>query len=49
MEDVYNAGLTKAIGLSNFNGPQVRRIHDAAVVKPHNLQVSPSKVPILAE
>jgi len=39
MEDVYNAGLAKAIGLSNFNQRQIQRIYDSATVKPMNLQV----------
>jgi diketogulonate reductase-like aldo/keto reductase len=39
MEDCYNAGLTKAIGLSNFNAKQVQYIHEHATIKPQNLQV----------
>lgn len=40
MEDVFNAGLAKAIGLSNVNTKQIDRIYNAASVKPHNVQVS---------
>jgi len=39
MEDVYNAGLAKAIGLSNHNSKQIQRIYDNATVKPMALQV----------
>jgi alcohol dehydrogenase (NADP+) len=39
MEQVFNKGLTKAIGLSNFNAKQIQNIYDKATVKPHNLQV----------
>jgi len=39
MEAVFNKGLTKAIGLSNFNQQQIQRIYDNAQVKPHNLQL----------
>lgn len=38
MEDVFNAGLAKAIGLSNVNTKQIDRIYNAASVKPHNVQ-----------
>jgi len=40
MEDVYKLGLTKSIGLSNFSMPQIQRVYDNAVVKPHNLQLA---------
>ncbi|KFD72200.1 hypothetical protein M514_01386 [Trichuris suis] len=39
MEDVLNEGLTRSIGLSNFNIAQMVRIMDSCTVKPHNLQV----------
>lgn len=39
MEDAYKAGLAKAIGLSNFNSKQIKRIYDDAEIKPHNVQV----------
>lgn len=39
MEKQVKSGLTKAIGLSNFNASQVRRIYEAAEIKPANLQV----------
>ncbi len=38
MEDVFNAGLAKAIGISNYNLSQVKRILAVATVKPANLQ-----------
>uniref|UniRef100_A0A914XEI6 NADP-dependent oxidoreductase domain-containing protein n=1 Tax=Plectus sambesii TaxID=2011161 RepID=A0A914XEI6_9BILA len=38
MEGVFEKGLTKAIGVSNFSEEQVQRIYDNAKVKPHNLQ-----------
>ncbi len=40
MEGVFDRGLAKAIGVSNFNAEQVQRICDTARVKPHNIQVS---------
>lgn len=39
MEDVYNKGLVRAIGLSNFSPTHIKRIYDNAKVKPHSLQV----------
>ncbi|VDK63457.1 unnamed protein product [Anisakis simplex] len=39
MEKVYEKGLAKAIGLSNFNVEQIQNIYHAAKVKPHNLQI----------
>jgi diketogulonate reductase-like aldo/keto reductase len=39
MEQVYNKGLVKAIGVSNFNAKQIQHLYDKATVKPHNLQV----------
>jgi diketogulonate reductase-like aldo/keto reductase len=41
MEGVFEKGLTKAIGVSNFNDEQIQRIYDNAKVKPHNSQVCP--------
>jgi aldehyde reductase len=38
MEECYKAGLTKHIGLSNFNGKMIEKLCKTAVVKPHNLQ-----------
>lgn len=40
MEDCVDAGLTRNIGLSNFNSQQIQRIVDAARIPPTNLQVS---------
>ncbi|XP_076318486.1 1,5-anhydro-D-fructose reductase-like isoform X2 [Tachypleus tridentatus] len=39
MEDAVDAGMTKAIGLSNFNSEQIKRIYENARIKPANLQV----------
>ncbi len=39
MEGLVEDNLTKAIGLSNFNSKQIKRIYDAAAIKPANLQV----------
>jgi len=39
MEGVFEKGLTKAIGVSNFNEEQIQRVYDSAKVKPHNSQV----------
>ncbi|KAG5899518.1 hypothetical protein JTB14_008207 [Gonioctena quinquepunctata] len=39
MEKQVESGLAKAIGLSNFNAEQLRRIHDSAEIKPTVLQV----------
>ncbi|RWR99051.1 aldose reductase-like protein, partial [Dinothrombium tinctorium] len=39
MEDCYNAGLVKSIGLSNFNSEQIERILSMAKIKPVNNQV----------
>lgn len=38
MEDQVYGGLTKAIGLSNFNVNQIKRILDNCRIKPDNLQ-----------
>nr|CAI5823891.1 unnamed protein product [Callosobruchus analis] len=44
MEECVELGLTKSIGLSNFNSKQVQRILDAAVIKPvmNQIEVSPN-------
>ncbi|KRY45646.1 1,5-anhydro-D-fructose reductase [Trichinella britovi] len=39
MEEVYKKGLTRAIGLSNFNIEQMQRIIDNCEIIPHNIQV----------
>ena len=39
MEECYKQGLTKAIGLSNFNSKQITRILENCTVKPANLQI----------
>ncbi|VDM21169.1 unnamed protein product [Wuchereria bancrofti] len=39
LENLYNKGILKAIGLSNFNVEQTQRVLDNATVKPHNIQV----------
>lgn len=39
MEDQVTAGLTKAIGLSNFNASQITRIMEKATILPSNLQI----------
>ena len=39
MENTVDAGLTKSIGISNFNEDQIDRIVKAARIKPANIQV----------
>ncbi|CAN8000246.1 unnamed protein product, partial [Ixodes hexagonus] len=39
MEDAANLGLTRSIGLCNFNSEQISRILAVAAIKPANLQV----------
>ena len=39
MEALVNKGLTKAIGLSNFNSKQIQRVLDSCNIKPVMLQV----------
>lgn len=39
MEEAANLGLTRAIGLCNFNCDQISRILAKAIIKPANLQV----------
>uniref|UniRef100_A0A5S6QFJ0 Aldo_ket_red domain-containing protein n=1 Tax=Trichuris muris TaxID=70415 RepID=A0A5S6QFJ0_TRIMR len=38
MEDLLDSGLARAIGISNFNLQQTKRILDNCSVKPHNMQ-----------
>lgn len=39
MEELVENGLTKSIGVSNFNKRQIQEILDVASVKPVNNQV----------
>lgn len=39
LEDCVRAGLVRNIGVSNFNSQQIKRVVDAATIKPCNLQV----------
>ncbi|XP_042144500.1 1,5-anhydro-D-fructose reductase-like [Ixodes scapularis] len=39
MEDVFNGRITRAIGLSNCNCKQLKRIYDCSKIKPCNLQI----------
>lgn len=39
MEEMVELGLTKSIGISNFNKNQIQRIIDNAKIKPSNLQI----------
>lgn len=39
MEEMVTAGLTKSIGVSNFNKSQVQRLLDNSTIKPTNVQV----------
>ncbi len=39
MEECFELGLAKAIGLSNFNSQQIQRVMDNCKVKPANNQV----------
>ncbi|PIO66493.1 oxidoreductase, aldo/keto reductase family protein [Teladorsagia circumcincta] len=39
LEGVYKKGLTKAVGVSNWNGEQIERVLKTASVPIHNLQV----------
>ncbi|KFM59367.1 Alcohol dehydrogenase [NADP(+)], partial [Stegodyphus mimosarum] len=39
MEKLVDKGLTRAIGLSNYNSEQVKLVYDAARIKPAVLQV----------
>ena len=40
MEECVKLGLTKSIGVSNFNSEQIKRVLDAATIKPVVNQVS---------
>ncbi|VDM98337.1 unnamed protein product, partial [Onchocerca ochengi] len=44
LENLYEKGTLKAIGLSNFNEEQIQNILDHATVKPHNLQHNEQRV-----
>lgn len=39
MEEMVDQGLTKSIGVSNFNPKQIQRILDNCTIKPVNNQV----------
>jgi len=39
MEEMVDAGLTRSIGISNFNSQQIERILKVARIKPANIQV----------
>uniref|UniRef100_A0A336KNX9 CSON008193 protein n=1 Tax=Culicoides sonorensis TaxID=179676 RepID=A0A336KNX9_CULSO len=39
MEEMVNKGLTKYIGISNFNQNQIQRVIDNCTIKPVNLQI----------
>lgn len=39
MENLVKLGLTKSIGLSNFNQEQIQRIYNTSKIKPAVLQV----------
>lgn len=39
LEELVGAGLSKSIGLSNFNESQIQRIIDNATIKPASLQI----------
>lgn len=39
MEEMVEMGLTKSIGVSNFNKDQIQRILDNSKIKPANLQI----------
>jgi len=40
MEECVTLGLTKSLGLSNFNTDQINRILASCTIKPVNLQVT---------
>jgi diketogulonate reductase-like aldo/keto reductase len=40
MEECVQLGLTKSIGLSNFNSEQIQRVLDVATVRPVTNQVN---------
>ena len=44
MEKLVGLGLTKDIGLSNFNGEQIRRVYDNSAIKPkfHEMEFHPA-------
>jgi diketogulonate reductase-like aldo/keto reductase len=39
LEEHYNAGVLKSIGISNFNAKQIRHLYEKAKTKPMNLQI----------
>lgn len=39
MEEMVKVGLTKSIGVSNFNKKQIQRLIDNSTIKPSNVQV----------
>lgn len=39
MEELVKQGLTRSIGVSNFNEEQIKRVLDVAEIKPVNNQV----------
>ena len=43
MEKQVKNGLTRSIGLSNFNEKQIQDVWDNAEIKPSNLQVTCQK------
>lgn len=44
MEKLVELGLTKSIGVSNFNAQQIQRVHDVASIKPtcHEMEFHPA-------
>lgn len=44
MEDLVELGLVKAIGVSNFNSEQIKRLHESASIKPacHEMEFHPA-------
>lgn len=44
MEECVNLGLTKSIGISNFNSEQIDRLYQAAKIKPvcNQVEVNPN-------
>lgn len=39
LEKAYKAGIVKSIGISNFHGEKLRKLLDAAEIKPHVIQL----------
>lgn len=42
MEELFDAGLVRSIGISNFNRRQIQRIWDNCRIKPSVLQIEVS-------